>query len=336
VPIGAVELKLEHVRAGAALDLPEHERGDGDQKKTRGPGHGSAGGSGEGEEGTSREGNGVVFTVRAEGCKDDVVVRLAPVALPMRAGAGSRAAAARIVSVASGAEAARVSSRDGIAIRVPEALRNAAPRRLASFLAGRYCARRALLLAGCEGGEVGMGADRAPVWPAGFVGSITHADRLVAAVAASRRDVRAIGIDCEALIDAHTADEIAPKLLTMLDRVTFARDVAGHLGWREFVSLAFSAKESLYKCLNPVTGVFFEFADAGIASVDLSGRRLVLRLARSLDAEFACGAELCASFTIADGHVRTAVELPDGRRAGGEAVPGDAVPTTCAGARSVS
>lgn len=250
--------------------------------------------------------------------------------------AGCRTVAVRILSVTSGADAARVASRDETVIRVPETLRNASPRRLAGFVAGRYCAERALRMAGREGGaEVGMGADRAPVWPDGFVGSITHADRLVAAVAASRRDVRAIGIDCEALIPERTADEIAPRLLTAVDRLAFARDVAGHLGWREFITLAFSAKESLYKCLNPVTGVFFEFADAEIASVDPSTRRMVLRLTRSLDAEFVRGTELGSSFSLADGHARTAVELPMGRRAGGDAVPGDAVPTTCAGSRSV-
>ncbi|GAB3946415.1 hypothetical protein GCM10027614_39920 [Micromonospora vulcania] len=42
------------------------------------------------------------------------------------------------------------------------------------FTAGRVCARRAMADLGLPASAVPAAADRAPVWPAGVVGAITH------------------------------------------------------------------------------------------------------------------------------------------------------------------
>ncbi|MEM7435734.1 MAG: 4'-phosphopantetheinyl transferase, partial [Myxococcota bacterium] len=76
----------------------------------------------------------------------------------------------------------------------------AVPRRVSEFTAGRTCARQALSkLKGPSGYALLQGEDRGPIWPTGFVGSITHADFWCAAAVARESDVRAVGIDIESV-----------------------------------------------------------------------------------------------------------------------------------------
>lgn len=73
---------------------------------------------------------------------------------------------------------------------------SAAPSRCAELLSGRACAHRAMRVLGAP--EVPIGRDdRRPVWPDGFVGSITHCAGYRAAAVARDEDVFTIGIDAE-------------------------------------------------------------------------------------------------------------------------------------------
>ena len=59
-------------------------------------------------------------------------------------------------------------------IACPERIYEAARRRQAEYFGGRLCAAAALAEHGCVGAPVGIGPLAAPLWPAGFTGSITH------------------------------------------------------------------------------------------------------------------------------------------------------------------
>lgn len=67
--------------------------------------------------------------------------------------------------------------------------------RAREFIAGRWCAHRALERLGCPESAIGTGQRGEPRWPAGFTGSITHKSGLAVAVAAT--ESKAIGIDLE-------------------------------------------------------------------------------------------------------------------------------------------
>ncbi len=73
--------------------------------------------------------------------------------------------------------------------------------RLREFECGRMHAKLALSLLGVDAVHLPVGPDRAPLWPAGVVGSLAHIggwiDGQIAAAAARTRDVCAIGIDVE-------------------------------------------------------------------------------------------------------------------------------------------
>ncbi|MCC7440240.1 MAG: 4'-phosphopantetheinyl transferase superfamily protein [Bdellovibrionales bacterium] len=139
-------------------------------------------------------------------------------------------------------------------------------RRQLDFDAGRLCARRALERAGAPmDAAIPRGADRAPVWPQGFVGSITHTDRLVAAAVAPSGAYSGLGIDVESWMSDPAAEDVIPQIdfgheLTLLTR-------ALPVSRARAATILFSAKEALYKALAPRAGRFFGFDEAALITV---------------------------------------------------------------------
>ncbi|MDJ0865453.1 MAG: 4'-phosphopantetheinyl transferase superfamily protein [Myxococcota bacterium] len=129
--------------------------------------------------------------------------------------------------------------------------------RRAEFAAGRRLARALLSGLGIDGFALLAGPDRAPRWPAGIVGSISHADGHCAAVVAPRSAAAGLGVDLE------TAEPLEPELwpsvCTPRERSTLRGLAPAERGRR--AKLIFSAKEAAYKCLYPTTRVPLGFQD---------------------------------------------------------------------------
>jgi 4'-phosphopantetheinyl transferase EntD len=149
--------------------------------------------------------------------------------------------------------------------RLPQALQRATQNRQREFLAGRWCAEQALQCLGSGSTHVAMAEDRAPIWPDGVVGSITHTGDFAAAAVAWAADVAALGIDSEQIIDPAAARDVAD--ICMVDEATLFKAAHGR-SFCEFCTLVFSAKESVFKCLFPLTRKFLEFSDVRITSID--------------------------------------------------------------------
>jgi enterobactin synthetase component D len=180
-------------------------------------------------------------------------------------------------------------------------------RREREFAAGRRCAARALNRAGATELAVGTGPHRKPIWPPGFAGSITHTPTLAWAVATRITHLRSIGIDSEPIFDEVALRDAAP---IALDEAEWR--LARHGDEAEGATLVFSAKESLFKCLSPCVGEFFEFGDVQLDDIarGTGGRgAFELRLLRPLG-EFACGRRFSGRYIVSRNHVHTAVELP--------------------------
>lgn len=151
---------------------------------------------------------------------------------------------------------------------LPSRLQAAVPSRRVSFLAGRWCAREALRASAPDAADtaIGIGAFREPLWPAGTTGSISHTAGYALAAAARSGPVRAIGVDIERWLD----DE-APELLGAdLAAAGELEALAAQTGWADarLLTLLFSAKESIYKCLFPQVRTFFGFEAAHLALVE--------------------------------------------------------------------
>jgi len=137
---------------------------------------------------------------------------------------------------------------------LPDELRcveRAVPQRRHEFAAGRDCARRAFAQAGAPlEAALLPGTDRAPIWPIGWLGSITHTRRngrlFAAAVIANSERLAAVGIDAEPFLPAGA--DVAESVLTPAETTHLARlNERGYKHTGEWVRAIFSAKEALYK-----------------------------------------------------------------------------------------
>jgi 4'-phosphopantetheinyl transferase EntD len=70
-------------------------------------------------------------------------------------------------------------------------------KRKLEFAKGRECARRALRQLGVEGFSLLNGTRRAPLWPSGVVGTVTHCRTFCAVAVARRNRYAGIGLDAE-------------------------------------------------------------------------------------------------------------------------------------------
>ncbi|WP_089156535.1 4'-phosphopantetheinyl transferase family protein [Micromonospora sp. NBS 11-29] len=134
----------------------------------------------------------------------------------------------------------------------------AVPSRRRDFTAGRMCARRALAALDLPATPVPVGTDRAPVWPAGVVGAITHTEGYCAAVAAHAADVRAVGIDAE----RHRA--LSPGVRRKVCRPEEEADLARLPAGTPWPTVVFSVKETIYKVWHPLVGTWLGFPDARV------------------------------------------------------------------------
>jgi enterobactin synthetase component D len=155
---------------------------------------------------------------------------------------------------------------------LPATLANASTKRRREFLAGRHCASQALQQAGCATpGMLDIGADRLPCWPDGWLGCISHTAHLAVAIAAESSTCMALGIDVEKWMDKQVAHDVQHQIVTP-DELALLRDRP----LQEAMTLLFSAKETLYKALYPLTRRFRDFNAARVVSVTADRLNLAL------------------------------------------------------------
>jgi 4'-phosphopantetheinyl transferase EntD len=140
-------------------------------------------------------------------------------------------------------------------------LARASRKRIQEFAAGRACARGALAEFGVTGVPLNVAVDRQPLWPAGFVGSITHTTGFCAAAVARAGQIRAIGLDSE-VVGSPTPD-LWPTIcrdeeLAWVSKLPIAEQLAA-------VTLVFSAKEAFYKCQYPLVAEWLDFHDLSVS-----------------------------------------------------------------------
>lgn len=116
---------------------------------------------------------------------------------------------------------------------------------------------------------------------------------------------RGVGIDIEKILDETEAGEITHEALTPWERRRFAGEADPFL-----VTLAFSAKESLFKALHPLLRRPMSFHSAELVAWDAQGGAR-LRLAEALAPEFRVGREIEVRFSRLGGLLLTRVLILD-------------------------
>lgn len=145
---------------------------------------------------------------------------------------------------------------DQYGIRPPPWLARAHPRRAASYLAGRHCARSALLQLTGRAEQLPADSGGRPRWPDSVVGSLTHTGTCAAAIVGRRSDFAALGLDIEGIFTCPANGRLENKLLSAPEK---SRLACARLPRDILLTLLFSAKESLYKALGPANGAVADF-----------------------------------------------------------------------------
>ena len=146
-------------------------------------------------------------------------------------------------------------------------------RRRRTWIAGRVALRLALAREGIAHGSILATPRGAPRLPDGVVGSVSHKDHVAVALVARASDA-SLGVDVE--VDARRRYDVAHHVLTddeqlemeTLDPETKERDVL----------LRFSAKESIYKAVDPFVQRYVSFQEAYVAPRADGGARAELRM----------------------------------------------------------
>jgi 4'-phosphopantetheinyl transferase EntD len=180
----------------------------------------------------------------------------------------------------------------------------AVARRRNEFAAGRSAARDAVAQLGLKPGPILAGHDRAPIWPDGLVGSITHSRDCAMAAVARRDDAKGIGIDVEE--STPLEDKLFNIICSESERAWLQTQAEPAL----MAKLIFSAKEAAYKCQYPLSKRLFGFEGMEL-EIDLKGRAFQARFTED-QPPFGRGAAIPGRFAIGAGLIVTAAELRAG------------------------
>ena len=180
-------------------------------------------------------------------------------------------------------------------ISLDTSLSKASISRQQEFLRGRWCAQQALLELG-DTSPVLRAKDRSPIWPMGFVGSISHNKEYSGAFVALDKYYRSVGMDIEEI--GRIKPEMKKMILSSTEQQRFVE--------QKEMTIIFSAKESLYKLLYPLVKEFFGFQDAEITHLERG--KFTILLLKNLG-EFSSGTRFQGSYELLDGHILTQMEL---------------------------
>lgn len=192
-------------------------------------------------------------------------------------------------------------------LRVPEKLHKAVLKRKLEYMAGRSCVQEAFRLRDTHGvPQLGTNQSGAPIWPDGWTGSISHCNGQAACVIAESAAYAGIGLDLERIVTAECVSEISPAVLTAKDILFLTSSVEHN---RKFLTLCFSAKESLYKAISSKVGFFFDFQVADMDVIDWDNNRFQLSLNIDLTSDFSAGTQFAGRFFVTDEIIGTLIAV---------------------------
>jgi len=193
-------------------------------------------------------------------------------------------------------------------IELPSHLMQAVAKRRLDYLAGRHCARLALNQLGfSQPVTIASGSNRAPQWPKGFLGAITHTKGYAAAIVGHKANWLGLGLDAEIIID-----ESKPSLVCHVCRPEEFENLKMRDVFPDqfLFTLIFSAKESLFKALYPAVQSYFGFQAAQVQEIDQNAGSFVIELVQDIHADFPASKTFCGSFIILKDKVITLIKVP--------------------------
>lgn len=148
-------------------------------------------------------------------------------------------------------------------IPIPTQLRGANNNRLAEHFAGRYCAKSCLEFLGLKNPLIPIHSDRSPIWPNGFIGSISHTKSSAIATCTPSKGLIGVGIDIENIIDIKTINKIN-KLIVFDDEKNIIAPEPTEIAF----TLVLSVKECFFKAAYPSVKRIFDFKDISVININ--------------------------------------------------------------------
>ncbi|MCT2386659.1 4'-phosphopantetheinyl transferase family protein [Erwinia pyrifoliae] len=194
-------------------------------------------------------------------------------------------------------------------IPMPVHLNRAVSKRRAEYLVSRYGLQQALASFGVERFVLGNAADRAPVWPQGITGSLSHTQQQVCALLTRDRNLL-LGIDCEQIMTLSVGKETQSMLINQQERERLEQC---SMPFNTALTVVFSLKESLYKALYPHLKQFMDFSAAEVVECHPDMRQVGLRLTQTFSAEMVTGRVFTGHAVLQSDRVLTWIVEPQPR-----------------------
>ncbi|MCU7917151.1 MAG: 4'-phosphopantetheinyl transferase superfamily protein [Candidatus Thiodiazotropha sp. (ex Epidulcina cf. delphinae)] len=175
-------------------------------------------------------------------------------------------------------------------------IEGAVEKRQREFRAGRHAAHAALDRLNAPSAPLLRGEKRQPLWPTGFLGSITHCRDACVAVCAEKGDIVSLGIDVEPLTPL---PEGIARYINTAQEEQFMRRHDSLPG-----RLIFSAKESLYKCYYPLLQHYFGFHSVSL-NIDIPEQRFHFTPTPENHTRFPGSLNFHGSYWVEDDHLYT-------------------------------
>ena len=179
-------------------------------------------------------------------------------------------------------------------------------KRKSEFSQGRMCAHQALSKFKLESEPILRNKDtKEPCWPKEILGSITHSGKYAAAAVGMVGDISGIGIDLECLsrvVDFNICRHVCvEKEMKWLKSLTPDQANRG-------LRIIFSAKESIFKCLFPISKTYLYFKDATV-TVDEVSTEFTFTLSKECSGITEVGFEHSGKFSIIDKMLLTSIYI---------------------------
>jgi 4'-phosphopantetheinyl transferase EntD len=149
---------------------------------------------------------------------------------------------------------------DGLHPEERACVARAVPKRQHEFATGRRLAHQLLARLGAPDFALLSDADRAPIWPEGLIGSISHSHGLCVVAVSPRGALSGLGVDVE------EACGVRPELWRRVMRPEEEEWLRAQPGAPQLhlAAVFFSAKEAVYKAQYPLTRARLGFHDVGL------------------------------------------------------------------------
>jgi enterobactin synthetase component D len=191
-------------------------------------------------------------------------------------------------------------------ISEPDTIQASVPKRRASFLAGRALTAQVFAKHNVSATPIAISPSRAPQWPSGIAGSISHTHGYCASIVAVGDDYT-VGIDIETIISPHSMPAVLKRVITDAEKTWINQNHP--TADAVFYTTLFSAKETIYKALFPITQTFFGF-DAAEIHATPADTSIQLRLTRELHKTLPKGLVLSINVERFENHILTWMAFP--------------------------